>query len=67
VHRPGDRREPELILMDEPCSAIDPVGTAKIEELCSGSSRRTDRAGHPQHAAGGRVSDYTAFFFEGGS
>jgi phosphate transport system ATP-binding protein len=25
--------EPELLLMDEPCSAIDPIGTAKIEEL----------------------------------
>ena len=34
VHRPGDRHvEPDVILMDEPCSALDPRSTLQIEEL----------------------------------
>jgi phosphate transport system ATP-binding protein len=58
--------EPEVILMDEPCSAIDPVGTAKIEELIE--ELKTDYTivivtHNMQQAA--RVSDYTAFFYEG--
>ena len=58
--------EPELILMDEPCSAIDPVGTAKIEELVSElkSSYTIALVTHNMQQAA-RVSDYTAFFFEG--
>jgi phosphate transport system ATP-binding protein len=58
--------EPELILMDEPCSAIDPVGTAKIEELVSDlkSSYTIALVTHNMQQAA-RVSDYTAFFFEG--
>jgi phosphate transport system ATP-binding protein len=58
--------EPELILMDEPCSAIDPVGTAKIEELVSElkSSYTIVLVTHNMQQAA-RVSDYTAFFFEG--
>jgi phosphate transport system ATP-binding protein len=58
--------EPEVILMDEPCSAIDPVGTAKIEELIE--QLKSDYTivivtHNMQQAA--RVSDYTAFFYEG--
>ncbi|MFQ5509757.1 MAG: phosphate ABC transporter ATP-binding protein PstB [Leptospirillia bacterium] len=58
--------EPEVILMDEPCSALDPIATGKIEELIDGFR------GHytvvivthnMQQAA--RVSDYTAFFYMG--
>ena len=58
--------EPELILMDEPCSAIDPVGTAKIEELVQElkSSYTIALVTHNMQQAA-RVSDYTAFFFEG--
>ena len=58
--------EPELILMDEPCSAIDPVGTAKIEELLQElkSSYTIVLVTHNMQQAA-RVSDYTAFFFEG--
>jgi phosphate transport system ATP-binding protein len=58
--------EPELILMDEPCSAIDPVGTAKIEELVSElkSSYTIALVTHNMQQAA-RVSDYTAFFFRG--
>jgi phosphate transport system ATP-binding protein len=58
--------EPEVLLMDEPCSAIDPVGTAKIEDLID-NLRETYTiiivTHNMQQAA--RVSDYTAFFYEG--
>ena len=58
--------EPELILMDEPCSAIDPVATAKIEELVQElkSDYTIALVTHNMQQAA-RVSDYTAFFFEG--
>ena len=58
--------EPEVILMDEPCSAIDPVATAKIEELIEELKTQYTIVlvtHNMQQAA--RVSDYTAFFFEG--
>ena len=58
--------EPEILLMDEPTSAIDPVATAKIEELISAFKGRYTIAivtHNMQQAA--RVSDFTAFFFEG--
>ena len=46
--------EPEVLLMDEPCSALDPVATLKIEELIGELKQRVhDRHRHPQHAAGG--------------
>jgi len=55
--------EPEVILMDEPCSALDPIATAKIEELMH--ELRDDYTmvivtHNMQQAA--RVSDRTAFF-----
>jgi phosphate transport system ATP-binding protein len=58
--------QPELILMDEPCSAIDPVATAKIEDLIE--KLREDFTvvlvtHNMQQAA--RVSDFTAFFYKG--
>lgn len=58
--------EPEVILMDEPASAIDPVGTTKIEELIGVLKDRFTIVivtHNMQQAA--RVSDYTAFFYEG--
>lgn len=58
--------EPEVILMDEPASAIDPVGTAKIEELIGDLKERYTIVivtHNMQQAA--RVSDFTAFFYEG--
>lgn len=58
--------EPDVLLMDEPCSAIDPVGTAKIEELILELKNRYTIVlvtHNMQQAA--RVSDYTAFFFQG--
>ena len=45
---------PEVILFDEPCSALDPISTAKIEELIDElKDGLHDRDRHPQHAAGG--------------
>ncbi len=58
--------EPDVLLMDEPCSAIDPVATAKIEELILELKCRYTIVlvtHNMQQAA--RVSDYTAFFFQG--
>ena len=45
--------DPEVILMDEPCSALDPIATLKIEELIEElKAARDDRDRHAQHAAG---------------
>jgi phosphate transport system ATP-binding protein len=58
--------EPEVLLMDEPCSAIDPIGTARIEELIHALKAHYTIAivtHNMQQAA--RVSDFTAFFFQG--
>jgi phosphate transport system ATP-binding protein len=54
--------EPAVILMDEPCSALDPIGTYRIEELMSELKREYTIAivTHNMQQAS-RVSDYTAF------
>jgi len=55
--------QPEVILMDEPCSALDPISTLKIEELMLELRQRYTIVivtHNMQQAA--RVSDYTAFF-----
>jgi phosphate transport system ATP-binding protein len=54
--------EPAVILMDEPCSALDPIGTYRIEELMSELKRQYTIAivTHSMQQAS-RVSDYTAF------
>ena len=58
--------EPDILLMDEPCSAIDPVGTAKIEELILDlKSKYTIVLVTHNMQQAARVSDYTAFFFQG--
>jgi len=58
--------EPEVLLMDEPCSAIDPIGTAKIEELIFAlKSRYTIVIVTHNMQQAARVSDFTAFFFQG--
>jgi len=58
--------KPEIILMDEPCSALDPISTAKIEELINELSQEYTIAmvTHNMQQAS-RVSDYTAFMFLG--
>ena len=58
--------DPEIILMDEPASALDPKSTARIEDLI-GELRRDFTIVIVTHnmQQASRVSDYTAFFFEG--
>jgi phosphate transport system ATP-binding protein len=58
--------DPEVLLMDEPCSALDPIATAKIEELIHELKETvtiTIVTHNMQQAA--RTSDYTAFFYVG--
>ena len=58
--------EPEVVLMDEPCSALDPIATARIEDLMSELKARYTLVivtHNMQQAA--RVSDRTAFFLDG--
>ncbi len=58
--------EPEVILYDEPCSAIDPIATAKIEDLIQKQREKYTVVivtHNMQQAA--RVSDYTAFLMLG--
>jgi phosphate transport system ATP-binding protein len=58
--------KPEVILLDEPCSALDPISTAKIEELIDELSNEYTIVivTHNMQQAS-RVSDYTAFMFLG--
>ena len=58
--------QPEVLLMDEPCSALDPVATSKIEDLITEIKENFTIVivtHNMQQAA--RVSDYTAFFNQG--
>ena len=58
--------QPEVLLMDEPASALDPISTAKIEELISDLKKNYSIVivtHNMQQAA--RISDYTGFFFLG--
>jgi phosphate transport system ATP-binding protein len=58
--------EPEVILMDEPCSALDPASTARVEELLFELKERYTIVivtHNMQQAA--RVSDGTAFLSQG--
>jgi len=58
--------EPEVLLMDEPCSALDPISTAKIEELIRKLAEYYTIiivTHNVQQAA--RVSDFTAFLYFG--
>jgi phosphate transport system ATP-binding protein len=58
--------DPEVILMDEPASALDPISTAKIEELIySLKSNYTIAIVTHNMQQAARVSDYTAFFYLG--
>ena len=58
--------EPEVLLMDEPCSALDPIATARVEELIHEIGERLTIAivtHNMQQAA--RVADVTAFMLDG--
>jgi len=58
--------EPEVILLDEPCSALDPIATARIEELMQDLKAEYTQVivTHNMQQAS-RVSDYTAFLYLG--
>jgi phosphate transport system ATP-binding protein len=58
--------EPEVILLDEPCSALDPIATAKIEKLMLELKQRYTLVivTHNMQQAS-RISDYTAFLYLG--
>jgi phosphate transport system ATP-binding protein len=58
--------QPDVILLDEPCSALDPISTLKVEELITELKRQYTIVivtHNMQQAA--RVSDYTAFMYVG--
>jgi phosphate transport system ATP-binding protein len=58
--------EPEVLLLDEPCSALDPISTAKVEELLHDLKDRYTIVivtHNMQQAA--RVSDFTAYMYLG--
>ena len=58
--------DPEVLLLDEPCSALDPIATAKIEDLLfglKGSCTQVIVTHNMQQAA--RLADYTGFFLLG--
>ena len=58
--------DPEVLLLDEPCSALDPIATAKIEDLLFGLKEQCTQVivtHNMQQAA--RVADYTGFFLLG--
>ena len=57
---------PEVLLMDEPASALDPISTSKIEDLIGELKKNYTIVivTHNMQQAG-RISDFTAFFYEG--
>ncbi|HVY55985.1 MAG TPA: phosphate ABC transporter ATP-binding protein PstB [Thermodesulfobacteriota bacterium] len=58
--------EPEILLMDEPCSALDPIATGKIEDLITElKSKYTIVIVTHNMQQASRVSDYTAFMYLG--
>jgi len=58
--------KPQILLMDEPCSALDPIATGKIEDLIVELKKHVTIVivTHNRHQAA-RVSDFTAFFYLG--
>jgi phosphate transport system ATP-binding protein len=58
--------KPDILLMDEPCSALDPIATAKVEELIDSLKKRFTIVivTHNMQQAT-RCSDFTAFFYLG--
>ena len=58
--------QPEVLLLDEPCSALDPISTLKVEELiCELKSKFTIVIVTHNMQQAARVSDYTAFMYMG--
>ena len=64
MYRPAIATEPEVLLMDEPCSALDPIATRRIEELMHELKKKYTIAivtHNLQQAM--RVADKTAFMY----
>ena len=58
--------EPEVLLMDEPCSALDPIATGRIEDLIAGlRGRYTVLIVTNKMKQASRTSDFTAFMYRG--
>ncbi|MDR2007302.1 MAG: phosphate ABC transporter ATP-binding protein PstB [Acidaminococcales bacterium] len=58
--------EPDVLLMDEPCSALDPISTLRVEELiCELKAKYTIVIVTHNMQQAARVSDFTAFFLNG--
>lgn len=58
--------EPKIMLFDEPCSALDPIATFKIEEMLKELKKdHTIIIVTHNMAQAQRISDYTAFFYQG--
>ena len=66
VHRPIPGRRPNVLLMDEPCSALDPTSTRRVEETIAELRDQVTIVivTHNMQQAN-RVSDYCAFFLAG--
>lgn len=66
LHRPDVAMKPEVLLLDEPASALDPISNAKIEELIVGLKEEYSIiiVTHNMQQAS-RISDQTAFFLNG--
>ena len=59
-------RSPKVLLLDEPCSALDPISTLKVEELIHElKSKYTIVIVTHNMQQAARVSDYTAFMYMG--
>ena len=66
MYRPRAGPEPTVLLMDEPCSALDPISTFQVEELIRDlrNSYTVVIVTHNMQQAA-RVSQYTGFFLSG--
>jgi phosphate transport system ATP-binding protein len=66
VHCARHCGQAQIILLDEPCSELDPISTAKIEELIDELKKDyTVAIRDSQSAAAARVSDYTGYMYLG--
>ena len=57
--------KPDILLMDEPASALDPIATAQLEETIGIEEGLYHHHRYPQYATGCAGSDYTGFFYLG--
>ena len=65
MHRSCHCHQPDVVLFDEPCSALDPISTHTIEDLMQSLSQNYTIVIVTQHAASCSASDYTMFMLDG--